>query len=212
MTEATKLEPSKRLSKWIMLGLGAWLILLMAASLWFQQQYVSSFITPQNSESLLSNVTTQAWYDRFTSLIPAKKTPIRVVQFWRPDCLCNRFARTHATDTISKSAELKIEHLTVIPERFSGQVDSLQSLNPDTRIVTLNENLMETWPQSPAIFLEDVEGQVQYFGPLGYGAFCTQASTSIIERQIIALQNKRAHPFFNVLGQGCFCPWQADNI
>lgn len=201
----------------IMLLLGLWLIALLFVASWFQRHYIHSF-TEQQPEFLQADYTDQ-WFAKLQQHLPPKKSAIRVIQFWQPDCLCNRFARPHAIATQHTSKSLAIEHLTLIPSSHKGQLTHLQSLNPDTRLITLDKSLMNSWPASPSVFVEGPLNTVQYFGPLGFGAFCSQASTGIIENQLLILDkgltkqlsNTQQAPsssgFYNVIGKGCFCPW-----
>ena len=204
----------------IMLVLGLWLIGLLFTASWFQRHYIHSF-TAQQPEFLKADYTDQ-WFKQLRPLLPPKSTQIRVIQFWQPNCLCNRFARPHALATQNTSKTLSIEHLTVIPSSHTNELEQLQSLNPSTQLITMNKALMNSWPASPSVFVEGPSNTVQYFGPLGFGAFCSQASTGIIENQLLILdkRTKQSPPnspsafpeslssgFYNVIGKGCFCPW-----
>lgn len=200
----------------IMLLLGLWLVALLFIASWFQRHYIHSF-TEQQPAFLQADYTDQ-WFSTLRRHLPTKNSAIRVIQFWQPDCLCNRFARPHAIATQNTSKFLSIEHLTLIPSSHKNELEHLQSLNPDTRLITLDKSLMNTWPASPSVFVEGPLSTVQYFGPLGFGAFCSQASTGIIENQLHILdkslnktpiqppENLNAG-FYNVIGKGCFCPW-----
>ena len=204
----------------IMLVLGLWLIALLFAASWFQRHYIHSF-TEQQPEFLKADYTDH-WFNQLKTHLPPKNTHIRVIQFWQPNCLCNRFARPHALATQTTAKALSIEHLTVIPSSHTAELKQLQSLNPDTQLVSLDKTLMASWPASPSVFVEGPLSTVQYFGPLGFGAFCSQASTGIIENQLQILdksitQNPTTTSdslpkainsgFYNVIGKGCFCPW-----
>ena len=204
----------------IMLVLGLWLIALLFAASWFQRHYIHSF-TEQQPEFLKADYTDK-WFQQLTTHLPPKNTQIRVIQFWQPNCLCNRFARPHALATQTTSKALSIEHLTVIPSTHTSELKQLQSLNPNTQLITMNKTLMDSWPASPSVFVEGPLSTVQYFGPLGFGAFCSQASTGIIENQLQILDKSINHNptansdpsskasnsgFYNVIGKGCFCPW-----
>ena len=190
----------------VLIGLGVWIVALLMVSLWFQDQYVKAFT---EETTFLQPSQTQAWFDELTPLLLHKNASHRLVQFWHPDCLCNRFAREHALKAIDSSTANNVEHITIIPKRFESQLSELQTRNPDTKIITLAKASMSSWPSSPAVLLENAQQQVQYFGPLGFGAFCSQASTSFIDRQIqqISSSQSTVQPHFNVIGQGCFCPW-----
>ena len=123
-------------------------------------------------------------------------------------CLCNRFARRHALSAMQTAKKLGIEHITVIPQSAQHMMASLQSLNPDTTIISLASSKLSQWPATPSLLIEGPLAKLKYFGPLGFGAFCSQDNTSIIDSQLAKLQNSQPRPFFNVIGSGCFCPWK----
>lgn len=186
--------------------LAIWLILLFIGVSWFQQSYIKHFT--QEQPEFLDADFSQAWLKSLIKILPPKQTKHRVIQFWQPECLCNRFARPHALQGISLAKQSQIEHITVISDSFINEKARLQALNPDTQVISLNPNALQYWPVSPSVVLEhDILG-LSYFGPLGFGAFCSQASTSIIEQQMLALDQPNSKPFFNVVGKGCFCPWK----
>lgn len=189
-----------------MAALALWLVALLVFASWYQARYIKSFT--QDSAIFLEAEETKKWFATLTLHLPSKSTPSRVIQFWQPDCLCNRFARPHAISAINLAKELGIEHITLIPNRSLQEVHSLQALNPDTKIISLDSSLLEHWPSSPSLLLEDPLTRLIYFGPLGFGAFCGQASTSVINSQMLKLQESKAKPFFNIIGKGCFCPWK----
>lgn len=212
-------KPNNHVSLIILLGLGFWVIMMLVGSLWFQERYVQAFT---EEPTFLQPDRTQNWFNELKPLLPEKRGNLRLIQFWLPECLCNRFAKEHALNTIEQAKTDNVEHITLVPQRFESQLPQLQRLNPDTQIIALPFTQafekIAVWPSSPTVLLEDALGNIQYFGPLGYGAFCSQASTSIIERQLQALSSQplsevsdqipsALQPYFNVVGKGCFCPW-----
>lgn len=186
-----------------MVILALWLAALLMFASWFQGRYIHAY-TEHTPEFLTASYTDQ-WFRQLNVLLPPKTTASRVIQFWQPDCLCNRFARHHALSAMTIAKELGIEHITVIPKSTEHLIASLQALNPNTRILALAPNLLTSWPSSPTLLIEDPLAQLLYFGPLGFGAFCSQSSTSVIDSQ---LRSTHPRPFYNVIGKGCFCPWK----
>ncbi len=186
--------------------LALWLAALLMFASWFQSQYIHAYT--QNNPDFLQASFTEQWFAEFSPLLPKKRGASRVVQLWQPDCLCNRFARRHALSATKTAKRLNIEHITVIPQSAQHMMASLQSLNPDTTIIVLDPKKLTLWPASPTLLIEDPLANLAYFGPLGFGAFCSQDNTSIIDSQLAKLQNSQARPFFNVIGSGCFCPWK----
>jgi hypothetical protein len=194
----------------IMALLALWLVGLLVLAGWYQSNYIHTFT--QTSPEFLTSEYSEDWFRQLTVLLPQKKSKTRVVQLWKPDCVCNRFAQRHSLNTIKTSKHLKIDHITLIPDATAQQVKRLQDLNPDTEVMTLPSSSMKDWPASPSLFVESGLGKVQYFGPLGFGAFCGESSSNIIDQQLLNAQSasKPSPPFFNVIGKGCFCQW-ADN-
>jgi hypothetical protein len=191
----------------IMALLGLWLIALLALASWYQGNYIQAFT--QETPDFLNSSHTEDWFKELSDLLPEKNTKTRVIQFWKPDCICNRFAQRHSLSAIKSSKQVNAQHITLIPNADAAAVKALQALNPDTNIITLPSDAMTGWPASPSLFVEGPLGKVQYFGPLGFGAFCSQSSSNIIEQQLrhANSSSKAVKAFFNVIGKGCFCQW-----
>ena len=189
----------------IMLALGIWLICLLALASWYQANYIQNFT--ERSPKFLDSQYTEGWIKDLSALLPVKTSTTRVIQFWKPNCLCNRFAQRHALNAIKVSSTLNIEHITVIPNANKAAMAELQQLNPDTKIITLKSSSLEHWPASPSVVVEGPFNQPLYFGPLGFGAFCSQSSSDVIEQQLRSRNIESLNPFFNVIGKGCFCAW-----
>ncbi|EAT13535.1 hypothetical protein HF888_08850 [Bermanella marisrubri] len=195
---------TRRTLAFIFMGLLAvWLVILFVGIAYFQNQYVVPF--SHKAEQFLNASKTEQWFQRLNNTLPKKNTPLRLIQLWQPGCLCNRFARPHALDTLSLAAEKGIEHITLIPASQASAREALQTLNPGTRILVAGNDQINAWPNSPSVMLQGSMGQLLYFGPLGFGAFCGQPGTSALTSQIKAVENGAQRPFFNVIGQGCFC-------
>jgi len=196
----------KHLAKGFMLLLAVWLVVLFLLVSYFQDQYVKAFT--HNSSEFLNADFSEQWLNQLTPLLPTKNTQLRIIQLWVPGCLCNRFARPHAAQTVAMAKQKGIEHITLIPKEYESQLAKLQQLNPDSQIMTIPRNALASWPNSPSTILQGPLEQLLYFGPLGYGAFCSQPNTSELATQIRAAENNQFRPFFNVIGQGCFCPFE----
>ena len=208
MEDTVKKISSTRNSLIVLAVLGSWLVGLLGISIWFQSQYVKPFAV---QPTFLQTNQTQAWFESLNETYPQLAPyggQAKVIQFWQPDCLCNQFARPHALSAQMASKEQNLPHITLVPARFAEQLDTLKALNPETTILAVDTGLLPHIPNAPSLVIEKNDGDIHYFGPLGFGAFCGQASTSVIDRQINSLALDNAQPFFNVIGQGCFCPWQ----
>jgi hypothetical protein len=63
-------------------------------------------------------------------------------------------------------------------------------------------------PSSPSLALINDDNKLGYFGPYGFGAFCTSNDDGFLSN--IVHQMARDEPlntFTNVIGKGCFCSW-----
>lgn len=188
-----------------MLGLGIWLICLMTLVSWYQANYIRGFT--QSTPEFLNADFSEDWLKQLIPLLPAKTSKARIIQFWQPDCLCNRFALPHSINIIQSADDKSLEHITVIPKRYENQIEQLQTLNPKTRILSLDPSALAHWPSSPSVIVEGPFSQLLYIGPLGFGAFCGQPSSGVIDQILSKLDSDTIRPFFNVIGKGCFCPW-----
>lgn len=197
-------KSDKRIA-WIMAGLGVWLACLLALASWYQAHYIHGF-TDHNPKFLNADHNDQ-WFENLITQLPPKTSQGRVIQFWQPKCLCNRFALPHSLKNTQIARSLGVEHITIIPSRYQSDIPTLQALNPNTQLITLDEKQLSDWPASPSVLIEGPFSQLLYIGPLGYGAFCSQASTGVIEQQLIHMDKGTIRPFHNVVGKGCFCPW-----
>jgi hypothetical protein len=192
----------------IFVALGIWLITVLVALSWFQSRYINEF-SHQQPDFLQASYTEQ-WFQQLLSHLPDKTKQARVIQLWLPDCLCNRFARPHAIKAMEVSQTLGYEHITLIPSRYADQQDQLQALNPQTQIIPIDPKILKSWPANPSVLIEGPLSQLLYIGPLGFGAFCSQATTSAIESQLLGVANHTSRAFYNQVGQGCFCQWPTD--
>jgi len=189
----------------IFIGLGIWLFILFWALSWFQNSYVRGFT--EHHPKFLQAQYSEHWFKQLIHHLPNKQADARLIQFWQPDCLCNRFARPHAINAMGLTQQLNYEHITLIPNSYQSQLKSLQSLNPNTQVIAIDPSILPIWPASPSVLIEDSKDQLMYFGPLGFGSFCNEASTNIIEAQLKGIANGTSRPFYNQVGKGCFCQW-----
>lgn len=188
-----------------MAALGVWLLCLLALASWYQANYIQNFT--QKTPNFLDSKFTESWFKQLLETLPNKTYSSRVIQFWKPNCLCNRFAQRHALNGINTAKQSNTEHITLIPNANADEVAKLQSLNPDTKIISLSTSALQQWPSSPSVFIEGPLNQLLYFGPLGFGAFCSQPSTDVIGPILKSSSHPHSKPFFNVIGKGCFCHW-----
>jgi hypothetical protein len=192
----------------IFVALGLWLMTVLIALSWFQSRYIHEFT--QQQPSFLQASYTEQWFNQLLTHLPPKTKPARVIQLWLPDCLCNRFARPHALKAMDVSDTLNYEHITLIPNEYAQELPQLQALNPQTQIVDIDTGLLKEWPANPSVLIEGPLSQLLYIGPLGFGAFCSQATTSVIESQLLGVAEQTSRAFYNQVGQGCFCQWPSE--
>ena len=63
-------------------------------------------------------------------------------------------------------------------------------------------------PASPAVAIWDEHGKLAYFGPYSSGLVCGQGD-DFVSRVMVRLTQKQNPEWINMLGVGCFCPWQS---
>ncbi|GAA6133488.1 hypothetical protein NBRC116188_02770 [Oceaniserpentilla sp. 4NH20-0058] len=199
-------KPRRSIIISIFIGLGIWLIALFVTLSWFQNQYIKSFT--DHNPNFLNVSFTDLWFETLLTHLPAKKSKARIIQLWKPDCLCNRFARPHSLAAVELTKALGYEHITIIPAEYESRISSFQALNPDTQMMVIDSSLLDTWPSAPSVLIEGSFNQLVYIGPLGFGTFCNQATTSAIETQLTGIANNQVRPFYNLVGKGCFCNWE----
>lgn len=187
--------------------LGIWLVILLVVASWYQSNYIVSFT--DSTPRFLDAQDTDAWAEALNQQLPPIKGKGRIIQLWKPDCLCNRFARPHALKAVELAQKEGLEHLTIIPDATAQKVEELARLNPNTRVISLDTHVQGHWPNAPTVLYQTAAGQLMYFGPLGFGAFCSQSSASAIEQQVNNSLQGNSKPFYNVLGKGCFCSWNS---
>lgn len=104
-----------------------------------------------------------------------------VLSLYEPGCLCNLVSKRHETALQQLANQLKVDFY---------RVDASQM------------NL----PSTPALLILDAQGKVQFFGPFGFGAFCTQDSTSYAQKQLASIANNyQTDPIYSLSGNGCYC-------
>lgn len=199
-------KKKNRFVLFVMAGLAIWLICLLSLASWYQNNYIQNFT--DSTPDFLNSEFTDRWFKTLLKKLPEKSTQRRIIQLWKPDCLCNRFAQRHALNGIESAKQSETEHITLIPNASESDIQALQALNPDTKVLTLKTNQLATWPTSPSVFIEGPLSQLLYFGPLGFGAFCSQPSTGVIGQILESGSPTKAKPFYNIIGKGCFCNWQ----
>tara|TARA_R110001583_G_scaffold130009_3_gene281795 strand:+ start:2809 stop:3429 length:621 start_codon:yes stop_codon:yes gene_type:complete len=202
---------NKTLPNWLIIALfSVWIAATLLGLWWFQQANLKSFIAakddtrfyqPQAVETLLA-----PYLDAFP---PALENQQTLLHFWRPDCLCNRVSQRHFSRLLSdfSSEELRII-IIAHPNSRAEEIDNLQALNGDRLSIVRAKDDLLALPSSPSLALMNADNKLGYFGPYGFGAFCTSNEdgflTSVVNQMA---SDKPLNTFTNVIGKGCFCSW-----
>ncbi|KZX82243.1 hypothetical protein A3715_00340 [Oleiphilus sp. HI0009] len=120
---------------------------------------------------------------------PEYKTgKITLVHYIDEQCSCTRFAKPHMR-------ELKRE-LT--------NVNHIEMISNDSTMLKSGLNLWAI--SSPSVSVFSPEGEILYHGPYSSGDVCGQGEDLVMSRLEQWYEGYK-QPQFNVLGNGCFCPW-----
>lgn len=192
------------LKQWFFIGLLAvWLVLLAAGIVWFQKRYVHPFLQ-QEDVALLKMSGVQALYLNVENSLQLP-AGAKIISFWQPGCLCNQFSQRHAISLLDSLAQNPIPHYTLLTQPVGAtELETFRLLNPGSQVIDASQHGIR-FPPAPSLLMADNLGQVTYFGPYGFGAFCSQDDAHALSRQIQATLRNQAQPFLNVVGQGCFC-------
>ncbi len=205
-------QNDKTLPNWLIVGLfSLWILATVIGLWWFQQTKLKSFISiddeisyyqPTAIEQLLS-----PYLDQLAPALPKQQT---LLHFWRPDCLCNNISQRHFSRLLT---EFSSESLRIIiiahPNSSDQEIDDLQQLNGDRLTIVRAQEALLNLPSSPALALLNEENKLGYFGPYGFGAFCTVSDEGFLSSIINKMANAdQLTTFTNVIGEGCFCSWQ----
>jgi len=189
-----------------------WLIATVVAFWWFQyknlrpfdlqmSQQVEDQSLSENLQKLLSDTNNDA------------STRGYIVNFWRPDCACNRFNTTHIKALKDKYQQLGLKLVTVTPASPDYSRQQLQHMVKEkfaTPAIIVSQSLFSgasRVPAIPSVAIVDNTGRLNYFGPYNEGAFCGLGGTRFVEKvaeQLIANQQPN---IINTLSYGCYCSW-----
>jgi hypothetical protein len=190
--------------QWFYIGLLVfWLLLLAAGIIWFQNSYVRPFLM-QDDLKLLKVSGVQERYQQIQQSL-SLPSGIKILSIWQPGCLCNQFSQRHAIALLTELQQTPVPHYTLLTEKVTdSEMESFRLLNPGSQIIDASASGVD-FPPAPSLLMIDAADKVTYFGPYGFGAFCSQDDASALNEQLHATQTGHASPFLNVLGKGCFC-------
>jgi hypothetical protein len=201
----------KTLPNWLTISLfSLWIAATLLGLWWFQQTKLKSFIDVEDDtrfyqaaavEELLS-----PYLDQFPPALDNQQT---LLHFWRPDCLCNRISQRHFSRLLTNFNAVLLRIIIIAhPMSTDEEIARLQTLNGDRLTIIRAQNDLLTLPSSPSLALINSDNKLGYFGPYGFGAFCTSNDdgflTSIVKQMA---SDTQLTTFTNVIGEGCFCSW-----
>jgi hypothetical protein len=204
-------QHNKGMPQWLVISVfSVWISATLLGLWWFQQTNLKSFISeeddtlfyqPQAVEALLT-----PYLDQFPAALKGQQT---LLHFWRPDCLCNRISQRHFSRLLThfNADELRII-IIAHPMSSLKEIDDLQHLNGERLTIIRAKDDLLPLPSSPSLALINDDNKLGYFGPYGFGAFCTSNDDGFLSN--IVHQMARDEPlntFTNVIGKGCFCSW-----
>lgn len=201
----------KGIPAWIVVSLiSSWVVLTLLGLWWFQSNQIKAFIDANDDiayfQPLSINQILKPYVDSAGKTLPNQKT---LLHFWKPDCLCNRVSQRHFSELAS---EFNSEQLRIIvvahPSTSDKELADLIELNGDRLAVVRADASLLNLPSSPSLAIYDEQGQFNYFGAYGFGAFCTVRDDNFLSTLIKKTPSSRSGQVFtNVIGDGCFCRW-----
>jgi hypothetical protein len=204
---------NKPMANWLIVTLfSTWIIASALGLWWFQQSNLKAFIgIDDDSRFYQSAQVSQLLQPYIDQLEPALTGQQTLFHFWRSDCICNRISQRHFSRLLRdfNQQELRIIVITH-PDSLAEDIEQLQRLNGDRLQVIKAPPELQVLPSSPALAIISEQQQLAYFGPYGFGAFCTSNEDGFLSSLVRDLSNNEqpAPTFINVIGEGCFCSWQ----
>ena len=168
---------------WLLLA--AWLSIVSSAFWWFEYRHWQSF-SPLGVT--FNGLDLQPLY-RHLYLHKDGQDAITIVHFADQSCACNRYGIQHrkSLKALSKGFSKGLIQHVVLPQK---------ALDMGIKV-----------PASPSVAVWDSKGQLAYFGPYTSGAVCGQGD-DFVRKVIRHLSNDHNPEWINMLGVGCYCPWQ----
>lgn len=177
---------------------------------WFQARLVQPFIPAQSNSNFYQPASIKLELAELLNLQKIKTFDnSSLIHFWNPNCICNRLSQRHFNQ-IAKT--FNIEELSIVIIAHSStsetQIKEAQKLNPKFRFIQEKKLASPlNIPTSPSLAIIDSTQKITYFGPYGFGAFCTMDDDKLLPSIIKKSNENLASSFINVVGDGCFCKW-----
>jgi hypothetical protein len=177
---------------------------------WFQQANLKNFISAEDDARFYQPQAVQAllipYLNPFPAAINGQQT---LLHFWRPDCLCNRISQRHFSRLLTNFSADELRIIIIAhPMSSLEEINDLQQLNGERLTIIRAKDDLLPLPSSPSLALINNDNKLGYFGPYGFGAFCTQNNDDFLSSIIDQMaRDEPLNTFTNVIGNGCFCSW-----
>lgn len=207
-------QNNKPIANWLIVGSFSLLIIITALGLWwFQQSKLKAFIDvdddPRFYQPAQISEFLQPYIEQLEPALPGQQT---LFHFWRSDCVCNRISQRHFSRLLNDFDQQALRIVIIAhPDSELEDINQLQRLNGDRLQVIKAQPNSKSLPSSPSLAIISEQQQLGYFGPYGFGAFCTASEDGFLSslvKDLSETDQKQAPTFINVIGEGCFCSWQ----
>lgn len=185
---------------------------------WYKSQYLRAFIDTQYNDnerwfhySEVAPILEPLWQESQTVSQSGESNQITLIHFWNPDCFCHQVSHRHFKAVIDAypTHELRI---IAIPKKGTNEksYSAIETLGTRVELVpSLSGKVPEDLPVSPSIAIFNSQGELAYFGPYGFGAFCSLRPDNFLIDLINSIKHQKPIKFMNVIGDGCFCSFHS---
>lgn len=204
----TTLKTRNTLSNGVLVTIfSVWIFATIAGLWWFQNTQLKAFVDDQDDVAFFQAQSIDQLLKPYLALAGGNLAGQRtLLHFWRPDCLCNRVSQRHFSDLVSQYSKDELRIIIIAhPSSSDDDIKSLLKLNGDRFSVIRAKDSLLNLPSSPSLAIYNEREEFNYFGPYGFGAFCTVRDDSFLSSIIDDPTRKN---FTNVIGDGCFCRWR----
>jgi len=159
-----------------------WLATMAFGFWWFEYRYWQTFM---GSNITFDGVVLESLYDKIKA-DDNDESKVAVIHFTDSSCPCSRYSREHISN---------LQPVLVSSQQYE--------VSPQDKLV-----IGISIPATPSVAVWDEQGKLAYFGPYSSGAVCGRG-TDFVTRVISELKQKNNPEWINMVGVGCYCPWQA---
>lgn len=207
-------QDKKTIPNWLIIGLfSIWVVATVLGLWWFQQSKLKAFIDYGDDPRFYQPAEIRQFIQPYIDqLDPASAGQQTLFHFWRSDCICNRVSQRHFSRLLNNFDDQALRIVIIAhPDSQDSDINELQQLNGNRLQVVKALPELKALPSSPALAILNDQHQLGYFGPYGFGAFCTSNEDDFLSSLVTDLslsEQNEAPTFINVIGEGCFCSWQ----